>query len=77
MKLASDWKDILLRAWSIKFIILAGIFTGLEAAVSFFPSMFPWIGSGYMALMTGFICVAAFVSRIVAQKGLEENGKQD
>lgn len=73
MKLSHNWKDILLKAWSIKFIVLAAIFTGLEAAVSFFPSLFPWIESGYMAMMTGGICVAAFVSRIVAQKGLEDD----
>lgn len=73
MKLSHNWKDILLHAWSIKFIILAGIFTGLEAAVSFFPTLFPLIGSGYMAMMTGGICVVAFISRIVAQKGLDDD----
>lgn len=77
MKLAHNWKEILLKAWSIKFIILAGIFTGLEAVVSFLPTLLPWVQSGYMALMTGLICIAAFFSRIVAQKGVTEDGKQD
>lgn len=70
MRLVSNWRAVIRKAWSIKFIVLAGIFTGLEAIVSFLPTLFPWVQSGYMALATGLIVIAAFISRIVAQKGV-------
>jgi hypothetical protein len=70
MRLASNWKDILKKAWSIKFIAIAALLSAGEAAVSFLPAVFPMVSSGVLALATMGICFAAFVARIIAQQGV-------
>jgi hypothetical protein len=65
--LASDWKDILKKAWSIRFIVLAGLLSGLEVILPFFSTKMP---PGVFAGLSFAAVAAAFVSRIVAQKDL-------
>lgn len=65
MKLYDNWKDILTKAWSIRFIILAGILTGLEIILPLFNESIP---QNLFAAFS-FVCVsAAFVARLVAQR---------
>jgi hypothetical protein len=61
------WKQILRKAWSIRFIILAGILTGLEVILPMFSVYFP---VGTFALLSFGCVVAAFVARIMVQKDL-------
>lgn len=64
-----NWKQILLKAWSVRLIILAGLLTGLEAALVFFtpidtPRWFP--------LLVFAITMSALVARLIAQRNLNE-----
>lgn len=68
MKLYDNWREILRRSWSLRFIILAGVLSGCEVAL-------PLIGDRYFdpgvlaALSFVFVC-AAFIARLVAQKDI-------
>jgi hypothetical protein len=73
MKLVSDWSRVLWRAWSIRFVIAAGVLSAVEVALPFFePSFSP----GIFAAASGLSAGAAFVARLVAQKGLN-NGSEE
>jgi hypothetical protein len=66
MKLASDWREVLRKAWSIRLIILAGVLTGLEALVPFLGTNVP-----YLKVITFGVISAAFIARITAQRDLK------
>lgn len=68
MKLYSNWKDIVKKAWSIKFIILAGILSATEVIL---PLFFDYFDRGAFAVLSFIAVSGAFVSRIVAQKDIE------
>ena len=65
MKLLADWKRILRRAWSIRFMLMAGLLSGVETALPFFYEAMP---HGVFAMLSGVSVGAAFVARLVAQK---------
>jgi hypothetical protein len=62
-----NWKEILRRSWSLRFIILAGILSGLEVILPFFSEEIP---RNVFALLSFMAVSAAFVARLVAQKGI-------
>lgn len=67
MKLYDNWRDILKRSWSLRFIIIAGILSGCEVALPLVGDRFdPGVFAG---LSAAFTC-AAFVARLVAQKDI-------
>lgn len=68
MKLSDDWKEVLRKAWSIRFIILAGVLSGLEVALPYFATLMP---RGTFAALSSVAIGAAFIARLVAQKGLK------
>lgn len=65
MQLTEDWKVILKKAWSIRFIVLAGILSGIEVILPFFADSIP---RGTFAILSFLAVGGAFISRIVAQK---------
>lgn len=65
MTLVSDWKHILRKAWSVRFIILAGLLSMCEALLWLFPDVIP--PAPYAAAIF-FVSIAALGSRIMAQK---------
>lgn len=67
MKLYDNWKEILRRSWSLRFIILAGILSGIEVILPFFSEDIP---RNLFAVLSFFAVAAAFVARLVAQKGI-------
>lgn len=67
MTLYANWKEIIRRSWSLRFIILAGILSGCEVALPLFADSLP--RNLFAALSFVFVC-AAFVARLVAQKGI-------
>lgn len=71
MHLVSNWRDILRTAWSVRFMILAAIFTALEVALPLLEGYLP-IPPGVFAALSGFSSAAAFLSRFIAQKGLSK-----
>jgi hypothetical protein len=71
VKVLWNWRRILLRAWSIRYILLAGLFSGLELVFSILASD-PPIPRGTFAALSGLTTMAAFVARFVAQKDVSE-----
>lgn len=65
MKLYDNWKDILKKAWSIRFIILAGMLSGCEVVLPLFSDRIP---DKLFAVLSFVFVAAAFVARLVAQK---------
>ena len=65
MKLYDNWKEILTKAWSIRFMLLAGVLSGLEVILPFFNESIP---KNLFAALS-LVCVsAAFVARLIAQR---------
>ena len=71
MKLVSNWRHVLRKAWSVRLMLLAGLLSGLEAALSLAGNILP-IEPGAFALLSGLTVAAAFVTRILAQKELHD-----
>lgn len=69
MKLLTDWKRILKRAWSIRLLILAGVLSGIEVVLPFFSDAIP---RGPFAVLSFLAVAGAFVARLVAQKELAD-----
>jgi hypothetical protein len=68
MKLDTHWLEILKRAWSIKFIVIAGILTAAEVVLPMFEHEIP---KDVFAILTLSAVAGAFISRIVVQKDLD------
>jgi hypothetical protein len=69
MKLYTNWKDIVKKAWSIKFIIIAGLLSASEVIL---PLFFDYFDRGTFALLSFVAVSGAFISRIVAQKDINQ-----
>ena len=67
MHLYPNWKDIAKRSWSLRFVVLAGILSGLEVILPFFSDEIP---RNLFAVLSFVAVSAAFVARLVAQKGI-------
>ena len=67
MKLINDWKLIIKQAWSIRLMLLAGLLSGVEVALPLFVDNIP---RNLFAVLSLITIAAAFVSRLLAQKGL-------
>lgn len=65
MKLYANWKQIVRKAWSVRFMILAGVLSGCEVILPLFSDVIP---RNTFAVLSMLAVSAAFVSRIVAQK---------
>ena len=65
MKLATNWKLILRKAWSVRLMLTAGALSAIEVALPFFADSMP---RGIFASLSGVSVGAAFVARLVAQK---------
>jgi len=65
MMLQSNWRDLLKKAWSVRFMGLAFLMTMAEVMLPFFVDDVP---PRVFALASGFAVAGAFVSRLVAQK---------
>ncbi len=69
MRLATDWKNIIKKAWSIRLILVAGLLSGAEVALPFIDDRLP---RGVFAALSLIVTGAAFVARILAQRGLHD-----
>ncbi|MER5172677.1 glycoside hydrolase family protein, partial [Thioclava kandeliae] len=69
-KLLPDWREVLLRAWSIRLILLTAVLSGLEVVVSLLDADTLGIPRGAFAALAGIISVAAMVARLVQQSGI-------
>lgn len=67
MRLYDNWRDIMRRSWSLRFIILAGLLSGCEIVLPLFADQIP---RNLFAVLSFAAVSAAFVARLVAQKGI-------
>jgi hypothetical protein len=67
IQLVADVRRVLRHAWSIRLIVLAGLFSALEAGIPFFTDN-PPLPRGVFALLSVFVSGAAFYFRIVSQR---------
>lgn len=64
MRLIEDWKHVLKHAWSVRFIVLAALLSGVELVLPMFDDAMP---RGLFAGLTMFVTVAAAIARLVPQ----------
>lgn len=69
--LLPNWKAVLKRAWSIRLLLVAGLLSGIEAALPFIT--FIPIPQGYLALLAFIATGGAFITRLLAQKNMESS----
>jgi hypothetical protein len=69
MALAPNWKEIVRKAWSVRLILLAGLLSGVEAVMPFIDDAMP---RGVFAVASLLVTGAAFVARILAQRGFDD-----
>lgn len=67
LRLHSDWKTILRRAWSIRLLILAGILSAAEVALPLLDGVLA-VPRGIMAALSGVVTAGALVARVLVQK---------
>ena len=73
IQLIDNWRDVLLKAWSVRLILLAGLFSGLQAAMGVVPvelihSLPAWLWPVATLVVTG----GALASRIIMQESLKK-----
>jgi hypothetical protein len=66
-----NWRQVLRRAWSIRLIIIAGLFSGAEVAFAVFADN-PPISPGVFASLSGLTTMIALIARIIAQKDVSD-----
>ena len=69
-KLVPNVGRVLRRAWSIRFIVVAGILSGCEVALPIIDQVIS-IPRGLFAATSGLVTCGALVSRLVAQENLK------
>jgi len=67
MNLYANWKEILRRSWSLRFIILAGFLSGIEIILPLFADELP--RNLFASLSFCAVCLA-FIARLIAQRGI-------
>lgn len=67
MRLYDNWREILRRSWSLRFILIAGVLSGCEVVL---PMLGDWFDPGTFATLMFVFTAAAFIARLVAQKGI-------
>lgn len=73
MRLIPNWRRVLMRAWSVRFGLLAGLCEGANVVLQITVERLPE-ASLALRLAAGFAACAALVSRFIAQpKSLGED----
>jgi hypothetical protein len=70
MELTYNWRDILTKAWSMRFLLLAALLSGFEVALPILREAIEPLGlvpPGAFAALSFVATAAAGIARIVAQ----------
>lgn len=67
MRVSDNWRKIVRKAWSVKFMVLAFLLTMAEVMLPFFSDSVP---PRMFAILSGLAVAGAFVSRLIAQKDM-------
>ena len=68
MTLHENWQTLVRKAWSVRFMVMAFVFTMAEVMLPFFSDSVP---PRVFAVMSGLAVAGAFVSRLIAQKDMK------
>lgn len=68
MKMISDWRKMLRRAWSVRMALIAGFFSAASGVAPYFQSM---IDPLVFALLASFFAFGAVIARVIAQPDLK------
>ena len=68
--LLPDWKDILKKAWSVKFLGLAALVSGCEAVMQIAGASF--LPAGVGPAVIGVLSALGILARVMAQREAEE-----
>jgi hypothetical protein len=70
LRLREDWHWVLTKSWSVRFIVLAALLSGLEVAiqVAIAWQIKPPIPAGIFAALSGVVTMAACAARFFAQQ---------
>lgn len=72
MKLLDDWRAVLNKAWSIKFMLGAALLSGVEVVMSILqPSN--TLPPGVFAALAGVVTSMALVARLMAQNEADKD----
>lgn len=69
MKLVDNWRAVLLRAWSVRFVLLSAL---ADFAGTFGPTVLGVAPPEWAGGLTVVFLILAIVSRIVEQKALRK-----
>lgn len=69
MKLRSDWKKIVTKAWSFRIYVIAFLITALEQILPYYTDMFT---PGMLAPLLSFVLILGMLARTAAQKEFED-----
>lgn len=67
-----NWKEVVLKAWSIRFLLLSFLFSGLDIGLELYVNnnvvLHPW--NVILPILAGLAAVAAGISRVIPQSNL-------
>lgn len=69
MRPIQDWRTVLKKAWSVRWMGAAALLSGAEIVLPLFYDSFP---RNVFAVLSFITVVGALVARFVAQKGLQK-----
>ena len=70
MTLLPDWRDVLKRAWSVKFLGLAALVSGCEVVLQVAGASF--LPPGVAPALVGVLSALGILARVLAQKEAED-----
>lgn len=71
MTLVWNWQSVLKRAWSMRLMLLAVVFSGLEVALPLLEGVLP-LDKGVFATLCGVTVMIAMVARLLYQPSVRE-----
>lgn len=74
MALLSNWRAVLMGAWSVRLIMIAALLSGGEVALPMLEGVIA-VPPGVFAATSGLVAAAALLARVVAQEGLSKEPK--
>jgi hypothetical protein len=72
MNLVANWQRIARKAWSMRLMLIAGLFSGLEVILPLFVDS---IQRNVFAALSMLAVMGAMVARLVAQKEIGDDAK--
>ena len=73
MTLISDWKQVIKKAWSVKFMVLAALLSGVEVTCQILePTISEALPKGLFASLAGLVTAGALVARVMAQSEADD-----